>query len=167
MLGTRPSHLGARLRQGSLTAGSPGMTSSSGPSPGHGPGVRLSLPGLAFLICKVDHCCLHRRMNCWVRQPETLQAPNRGSFTCFVCGLGKLDGAFGGWGPYSPSSLRALVTAAHCQALGTWGFRESFPLAAQMVKNLCSIPGSGRPPGEGNGNSLRYSCLENPMDRRA
>ena len=30
-----------------------------------------------------------------------------------------------------------------------------------------SIPGLGRPPGEGNGNPLQYSCLENPMDRRA
>ena len=30
-----------------------------------------------------------------------------------------------------------------------------------------SIPGSGRYPGEGNGNSLQYSCLENPMDRGA
>ena len=30
-----------------------------------------------------------------------------------------------------------------------------------------SIPGSGRSPGEGNGNPLRYSCLENPMDRGA
>ena len=28
-----------------------------------------------------------------------------------------------------------------------------------------SIPGLGRPPGEGNGNPLQYSCLENPMDR--
>ena len=28
------------------------------------------------------------------------------------------------------------------------------------------IPGLGRSPGEGNGNPLRYSCLENPMDRR-
>ena len=28
-----------------------------------------------------------------------------------------------------------------------------------------SIPGSGRSPGEGNGNQLQYSCLENPMDR--
>ena len=27
-----------------------------------------------------------------------------------------------------------------------------------------SIPGSGRSPGEGNGNQLQYSCLENPMD---
>ena len=30
-----------------------------------------------------------------------------------------------------------------------------------------SIPGSGRFPGEGNGNPLQYSCLENAMDRRA
>ena len=29
------------------------------------------------------------------------------------------------------------------------------------------IPGSGRSPGEGNGNPLQYSCLENPMDRDA
>ena len=28
-----------------------------------------------------------------------------------------------------------------------------------------SIPGLGRSPGEGNGNPLQYSCLENPMDR--
>ena len=28
-----------------------------------------------------------------------------------------------------------------------------------------SIPGSGGPPGEGNGNPLQYSCLENSMDR--
>ena len=27
-----------------------------------------------------------------------------------------------------------------------------------------SIPGSGRSPGEGNGNPLQYSCFENPMD---
>ena len=27
-----------------------------------------------------------------------------------------------------------------------------------------SIPGSGRSPGEGNGNPLQYSCMENPMD---
>ena len=29
-----------------------------------------------------------------------------------------------------------------------------------------SIPGSGRSPGEGNGNPLQYSWLENPMDRK-
>ena len=53
-------------------------------------------------------------------------------------------------------------------------------LVAQLVKDLptvqesaCnagdpdSIPGLGRSPGEGNGNPLQYSCLENPMDRGA
>ena len=30
--------------------------------------------------------------------------------------------------------------------------------------DLGSIPGSGRSPGEGNGNPLQYSCLENPME---
>ena len=32
------------------------------------------------------------------------------------------------------------------------------------VGNLGLIPGSGRSPGEGNVNPLRYSCLENPTD---
>ena len=47
-------------------------------------------------------------------------------------------------------------------------------LVAQIVKNLPagagdvgSIPGLGRSPGEGKGNPLWYSCLENPMDRGA
>ena len=45
-------------------------------------------------------------------------------------------------------------------------------LVVQTVKaSICnagdqgSIPGSGRYPGEGNGNLLQYSCLENPTDR--
>ena len=33
--------------------------------------------------------------------------------------------------------------------------------------DLGSIPGSGRSPGVGNGSPLWYSCLGNPMDRRA
>ena len=33
-----------------------------------------------------------------------------------------------------------------------------------LAWDLGSIPGSGRSPGEGNGNPLQYSCLENPMD---
>ena len=33
--------------------------------------------------------------------------------------------------------------------------------------DLALIPGSGRPPGEGNGNLLEYSCLENSTDRGA
>ena len=36
--------------------------------------------------------------------------------------------------------------------------------SACSVGDLGSIPGSGRSPGEGNGNPLQYSCLENPID---
>ena len=39
--------------------------------------------------------------------------------------------------------------------------------SAYNVGDLSSIPGLGRSPGEGNGNPLQYSCLENPMDRGA
>ena len=35
---------------------------------------------------------------------------------------------------------------------------------AYNAGDLGSIPGSGRSPGEGNGNPPQYSCLENPMD---
>ena len=39
--------------------------------------------------------------------------------------------------------------------------------SARNVEDLGSIPGSGRSPGEGKGNPLRYSCLENPIDGEA
>ena len=41
---------------------------------------------------------------------------------------------------------------------------KSLPASAG---NLSLTPGLGRSPGEGNGNPLQYSCLENPMDREA
>ena len=41
------------------------------------------------------------------------------------------------------------------------------PANAGGAGDMGSIPGSGRSPGEGNGNSLQCSCLENPMDRGA
>ena len=39
--------------------------------------------------------------------------------------------------------------------------------SASNVGDPGSIPGLGRSPGEGNGNPLQYSCLENSMDRGA
>ena len=39
--------------------------------------------------------------------------------------------------------------------------------SAFSAGDLGLIPGSGRSPGERNGNPLQYSCLENPMDRGA
>ena len=45
-----------------------------------------------------------------------------------------------------------------------------FPGGSEVKASACNagdlslIPGLGRSPGEGNGNPLQYSCLENPMD---
>ena len=50
---------------------------------------------------------------------------------------------------------------------------QGFPGGSEVKASACnmgdlgSIPGSGRSPGEGNGNPLQYPCLENPMDRGA
>ena len=41
------------------------------------------------------------------------------------------------------------------------------PANAGIVRNVGSIPGWGRSPGERHGNPLQYSRLENPMDRGA
>ena len=38
------------------------------------------------------------------------------------------------------------------------------PANIEDVRDTGSIPGLGRSPGEGNGNPLQYSCLENSMD---
>ena len=41
------------------------------------------------------------------------------------------------------------------------------PTIAGDIRDVGSIPGSGRSPGGGHGNPLQFSCLENPMDRGA
>ena len=59
-------------------------------------------------------------------------------------------------------SGRSILTPTDGQLLCSDG-KESTCNAG----DLGLIPGSGRTPGEGNGNPLQYSCLENPMDRGA
>ena len=41
---------------------------------------------------------------------------------------------------------------------------KNAPASAGDIRDVSLIPGSGRSPGEGNGNPLQDSCLENPMD---
>ena len=63
------------------------------------------------------------------------------------------------------------------ESLGLWQVKIygylHFPGGSDRKGSAChagdpgSIPGSGRSPGEGHGNPLQYSCLENPMDRGA
>ena len=44
---------------------------------------------------------------------------------------------------------------------------KNLPANAGGARGAGSIPGLGRSPGEGNGNPLQFSCLENSMDRGA
>ena len=73
---------------------------------------------------------------------------------------------------YSSSPLRAPDLRPSSASLSFLIYKET--LVPQIVKNLPAnvgdlglIPGLGGSPGEGNGNPLQYSCLENPMDKGA
>ena len=44
---------------------------------------------------------------------------------------------------------------------------KNLPANAEDIRTLGSIPGLGRSPGEGNGDPLQYSCLENPHGQRS
>ena len=66
-------------------------------------------------------------------------------------------------GPFCWLYCSSPVTNASLQLPYSSDGKES----ACNAGDLGSIPGSGRSPGEGNGNPLQYSCLENPMDRGA
>ena len=44
---------------------------------------------------------------------------------------------------------------------------KNLPANAGDARDASSILGSGRSPGEGNGNPLQYSCLDKPVDRGA
>ena len=44
---------------------------------------------------------------------------------------------------------------------------NNLPANLRDIRNVGSIPGSGKSPGRGNDNLLQYSCLGNPMDRGA
>ena len=60
----------------------------------------------------------------------------------------------------------------HAPVYIKWGFPgdsvvKNSPAPAGEARDVGSIPGSGRSPGEGNGSPLQYSCLGNPMDRGA
>ena len=44
---------------------------------------------------------------------------------------------------------------------------KNLPANAEDLRDMGWIPGLGRSPGGGHGDTLQYSCLENPMDREA
>ena len=64
-------------------------------------------------------------------------------------------------------SKHCLHTSEHLNPEKSFPGGSGGKESACNAGDLSSNPGSGRSPGEGNGNPLQYSCLENPMDRGA
>ena len=62
---------------------------------------------------------------------------------------------------------RKIKHFKHMEQISFPGGRSSKESTCQCRIDKRSIPGSGRSTGEGNGNPLQYSCLENPMDKGA
>ena len=88
-----------------------------------------------------------------------------------------LPGKSHGWRSlvgYSPWGHKESDTTEqlHFTSQGKRGFPggsvvKNPPVNAGDARILGSVPGLGRSPGEGHGNPLQYSCLENPMNRGA
>ena len=67
----------------------------------------------------------------------------------------------------SPTAIAmTAISFLWCLLCAFWGFPggSEVKASASNAGGPGSIPGSGRSPGEGNGNPLQYSCLENPME---
>ena len=65
--------------------------------------------------------------------------------------------------------VRYLIGNEVSNFVTTLGFPGGLAVKNPPVnaRDVGLIPGLGRSPGEGNGNLLQYSCLENPLDREA
>ena len=95
--------------------------------------------------------------------------------TCYFLGI--FSGVFFCCCCFIISVLVGVIMKWHCNLI--MGFSciflmtGGFPGSSDCKEPACNagdpdlIPGSGRSLGEGNGNPLQYSCLENPMDRIA
>ena len=60
-----------------------------------------------------------------------------------------------------------LVTQIFHTAFPGSSVVKNLPASAGATEDTRSVPGSGRSPGEGDGNPVQYSCQDNPMDRGA
>ena len=60
-----------------------------------------------------------------------------------------------------------MTAEVHSSGIPSGSVVKNLPADAGDTRNLGSIPGLGRSPGEGHSNPLQYSCLGNPMYRGA
>ena len=167
-------------KESACKAGDPGSIPGSGRSPGKWIDYPLQYSWASLMAQLVRIClqCGRPGFKPWVGKipwrREGLPTPVFWS------------GEFHGLHSQSMGSQRVghdCTTFSYIHPSQTWNLvtidqkRYKASLVVQLVKNLPasvgdpgdvgSIPGLGRSPGEGNGNPLQYSCLENSMNRGA
>ena len=120
------------------------LCSSSGP-----PFCPASAPGSGLLHMLVPHpgCCCARHLH-----------------GCLLIISGHVFSPHGDLTLPLSRMCPPLHTSHHLLNITIASHAKDPPTSAGDIRDVGSIPGSQRSPGEGNGNPLQYSCLENPMD---
>ena len=114
--------------------------------------------GKSSLPQKQTGSCMLRRLRIW----EAGYSFGEVGLRRCRCRLGRAGGAFQLAGRNVGSGLCSAFS------VGNQGLRGKGPACQAGDAGYSGlIPESGRSPGEGNGNAVQYSCLENPVDRRA
>ena len=134
---------------------------------------------LKFLLYNLDPCCLLCEIFFWFHWERLVNAMALEFFLwplshCIVPIYKCLSILPNGQVIFQMHSSKMLEREEQifilCVSLGLW---VGFPSGSDGKESACNkgdlglIPGSGRSPGEGNGNPLQYACLENSMDRGA
>ena len=106
----------------------------------------------------MEQAAVNRGRRKWQLTPVFLPVKSHGQ-RCLV-----------GYSPWGCKELDKTEQLAQMTGLGRLPggtVVKNIPATAGDTGDSDLIPGSGRSPGEGDGNLLPYSCLENPMDRGA
>ena len=141
--------------------------------PGHLPGAGPSGGGGADLLVGTTPSEASSHLFCGVWAPHCFRTSALTASTSLVSADPPQVKAGGRLAP-SPASVGTLCAWAEDLAVCSGAeplylatLRLPWWLSSKESACQCRIPGSGRSPGEGNGNPLQYSCLRNPMERGA
>ena len=110
----------------------------------------------------IVHGILQARILEWVAFPFSRGSSQPWDQTQVSCILGRF---FTSWATRKAIMDWSDLAAGAARRLPRWLRLKN--LSAMSTGDVSLIPGSERSPGEGNGNTLQYSCLENFMDKGA
>ena len=106
--------------------------------------------------------------------PGLKRSPGRGlgnplQYSCLENPHGRSLVGYHPWGHKESDTTERLSIAQHILYLKACQVAlvvKNPPANSGNIRDVDSVPGSGRSPGEGHGNPLQYSCLENPHGQR-